>query len=229
MIRWLLSWSALPMLLAVTCPLHAEVPADTTAIHLPGIIHTWRKPGDEALSETTIDEVSKCMGKEMNIQARASEFDGRQQQLEAEFAGLKSKSEAIRQVAEAISAETAEFEQSAKLFKSGDADLESRKALIQELKANRKLRAGEVGKLNALIASYNDDVAERNRRQAKMLMAERQLKDKIAAHNVAVREVNELVARFNERNMAFNSDAGRFNEELAHYSARCTGVKILKE
>lgn len=228
MIRWLLSLSALPMLLAVPCSLHAEMPADATVIHLPGIIHTWRKPGDEALSETTIDEVGKCMGKEMNIQARASEFDGRQKQLEAEFAGLKSKSEAIRQAKEAISAEMAEFEQSAKMFKSGDSGLESRKALIQQLKANRKLPAGEVKKLNALIVSYNDDVVERNRRRDKMLMAERQLKDKIAAHNDAILEVNELVERFNERNTAFNTDAGQFNEELAHYSARCTGIKILK-
>ena len=196
-------------------------------IVLPSITHKWKLPGDETKAEITIDELSRCMGADFRIKDRLGEIKQQQKSLEMEHLEIGTQLAALQLQSAEVQRDQTSLLEAAKNHKDSSAELERRRASIEQIRAQQQLSAVEAKGHNALIAAYNKDVSKINKHHADLKLAANKLKLMIDKHNLAIEQHNNRVIQFNERNSVFRASADRYNEDIVSYQAQCAGERIL--
>jgi chromosome segregation ATPase len=221
-------------LVVANAPLRAESasperPPLQPEIRLPSITSKWKRPGDKDLPEITLDELERCIGRDVGMQGELSEVKHAQRQLESERMELDKANDELKQSAMSIEAVRVNLKDQATRFQAEGASLDQRLSAIEKRKKSAPRDQADINAINALVGAYNADTARRNKWRISLLGSQDAFNKSLAAHNATVVELNEKVAVFNKHNNEFQRSAAALAKRSEQYMSSCTGEHVIRK
>jgi chromosome segregation ATPase len=206
----------------------AEEPVQPPVLRLPGLLRDWSPAGQAAKRpEITIEEVSRCIGSDMNLQTRESQLLRRQAELQAEAATLEKRSKDLRQAHVLVTEEGAALDAMVEAFRREESEMAKRRAQIERDASAKAIPAADMKKLKARIDQFNATVAARKVRLDELRAMETAINQKRHEFNLAAHAANESITEFMQRSDAFVQQATRFDQDVERFKSGCTGTRTL--
>lgn len=204
-------------------------PLSPLEIRIPAITKKWKRPEGDNRPDITIDDIERCMGQDVSLQQEVQGLRQAQSQLESERAELSKANADLAQGAQALVTRRQAHQARVDQFHNDSASLARRLTDIEKRKAAPARTRQDVAQTNQLVAAYNEDAARLNGLRLVLMQEQDAFNRAVATHNEDVARINQLVARFNERNGAFQSRAADMASTSTAYNASCAGERVLRK
>jgi chromosome segregation ATPase len=198
-------------------------------IRIPSITSRWKRPDDKDSPEITIEEIERCIGQDVNMQNEVRNVKQQQLQLEPERAALDKGNGELKLSATAIETNRTSLQEQIDKIQSESANLSSQLSIIEKKKNATPKSQAEVKAINALVASYNADVARHNKRREYLIKDQQSFNASVEKHNAAVAELSQRVVVFNKHNDDFQDMAAALTKKSEQYVSSCAGERLLKK
>lgn len=199
------------------------------AVRIPAILHFWKEPTeDQKVRTMSIEEISRCMGRELNLESQVNGLKQRNAELETEHAQLEQETIALEASRRTLDARIRELDEFSEARKRSSAELQQRRSAL-ERNAKNPLTEHESKELNASATKFNLSVQEHNKRTMSLRKDTEEFQKSVNAYNERSYALDQKVQHFNERNTTFSKVANRFNDEAKRYADKCTGERLVRK
>jgi chromosome segregation ATPase len=195
-----------------------------SSIRLPGIYSSWKTEGSDDKPEITMDEIERCVGKDVKIRQQYDGFNTESVRLEKAAGELEQLTKGINVEREAIENEAKTLNTDTEAINIRTAKFDKQNNELVDL-TKKKMSAEAAKSANARIDAHNAQVKAHNADLMLLKERVRLFQEKQQRFNTRLMPIKEKLESFNALAEEFKVRKMEFDDLLLSYKSNCIGER----